>query len=159
MRITNDPFGMAVSPDGKKAVTLHNGVFTIIDLSTLNATRVPGYNQKLTSPLAHAPLNTNPFAADSGKATTRWKYDGYRGFLTNKVYDDGLGPFYSYTVGGRLRTRTWARGVVTTYHTNALGEVFATTYSDGTPAVTNQFDRLGRITNNVTLCGGTAASS
>ena len=32
IRITNDPFGMAISPDGKKAVTLHNGVFTIIDL-------------------------------------------------------------------------------------------------------------------------------
>ncbi|MBK6817576.1 MAG: hypothetical protein IPG82_19500 [Saprospiraceae bacterium] len=25
IRITHDPFGMAVSPDGKKAVTLHNG--------------------------------------------------------------------------------------------------------------------------------------
>ena len=32
IRITHDPFGMAISPDGKKAVTLHNGVFTIIDL-------------------------------------------------------------------------------------------------------------------------------
>ncbi len=93
------------------------------------------------------------FAADSGRAITRWKYDGYRGFMTNKVYDDGLGPFYSYTPGGRLRTRTWARGVVTTYHTNALGETFATTYSDATPAVTNQFDRLGRVTNIVDGAG------
>ncbi len=87
------------------------------------------------------------FATDSGKATTAWRYDGYRGFLTNKVYDDGKGPFYSYTPGGRLRTRTWARGTVTTYHTNSVGEIFATTYSDTTPAVTNNFDRLGRSTN------------
>jgi hypothetical protein len=49
VRITNDPFGMAISPDGKKAVTLHNGVFTVIDLQTLEATRVPGYNQQLNS--------------------------------------------------------------------------------------------------------------
>ena len=53
IRITNDPFGMAISPDGKKAVTLHNGVFTVIDLVTLKNTRIPGYDNKLSSPLAH----------------------------------------------------------------------------------------------------------
>ncbi|MEO5595426.1 MAG: alkaline phosphatase family protein [Chitinophagaceae bacterium] len=62
IRITNDPFGMAVSPDGRKAVTLHNGVFTIIDLASLQDIRVPGYNNKLNSPLAHQPLNSNPFS-------------------------------------------------------------------------------------------------
>lgn len=87
------------------------------------------------------------FATDSGKATTAWRYDGYRGFLTSKVYDDGNGPSYTYTPAGRMRTRSWARGVVTTYHTNSVGEIFATTYSDSTPAVTNNFDRLGRSTN------------
>lgn len=66
IRITNDPFGMAVSPNGKKAVTLHNGVFTIIDLGTLHDIRVPGYNNTLTSPLAHQPLSSSPFA-DSAK--------------------------------------------------------------------------------------------
>lgn len=87
------------------------------------------------------------FAADSGKAITTWKYDGQRGFMTNKVYDDGKGPSYAYTPAGRLHTRTWARGTVTTYHSNSLGETFATTYSDSTPAVTNHFDRQGRATN------------
>src|SRR6266487_1505517 len=38
IRITHDPFGMAISPDGKKAVTLHNGVFTVIDLASMNYT-------------------------------------------------------------------------------------------------------------------------
>jgi YVTN family beta-propeller protein len=65
IRITNDPFGMAISPDGKKAVTLHNGVFTIIDLGTLKDIRVPGYDNQLTSPLAHQPLTESPFNADA----------------------------------------------------------------------------------------------
>jgi DNA-binding beta-propeller fold protein YncE len=65
VRITNDPFGMAISPDGKKAVTLHNGVFTVIDLASLKPTRVPSYNQTLTSPLAHEPLASSPFSNDS----------------------------------------------------------------------------------------------
>ncbi|MBC7687665.1 MAG: bifunctional YncE family protein/alkaline phosphatase family protein [Aquabacterium sp.] len=65
IRITNDPFGMAISPDGKKTVTLHNGVFTVIDLVTLKNTRIPGYDNKLSSPLAHEPLNESPFKNDS----------------------------------------------------------------------------------------------
>jgi YVTN family beta-propeller protein len=67
IRITNDPFGMAISPDGKKAVTLHNGVFTIIDLASLKNTRVPGYENKINSPLAHQPLNSSPFKNDTAK--------------------------------------------------------------------------------------------
>ena len=63
IRITNDPFGMCISPDGKKAVTLHNGVFTIVDLALLQATRVPSYNQQINSPLAHDPLGDTSFAA------------------------------------------------------------------------------------------------
>src|SRR5665648_416666 len=51
-RITNDPFGMGVAPDGKKAVTLHNGVSTIIDLQSLETIRVPSYDKKIKSPLS-----------------------------------------------------------------------------------------------------------
>lgn len=40
IRISHDPFGMAVSPDGSKTVTLHNGVFTVIDNATLKNTMV-----------------------------------------------------------------------------------------------------------------------
>ncbi len=65
VRITHDPFGIAVSADGKKAVTLHNGVFTIINLATLKTLRVPSYNQKINSPLAHDPLSGSSFGADS----------------------------------------------------------------------------------------------
>ena len=65
VRITHDPFGVSISPNGKKAVTLHNAVFTIIDLASLHNTRVPSYNQKITSPLAHEPLNGVAFGLDS----------------------------------------------------------------------------------------------
>ena len=52
LRITDDPFGLAVSPDGNKAVTLHDGVFTVIDLRTLKPVRVPSYDNKIKSPLS-----------------------------------------------------------------------------------------------------------
>lgn len=67
IRISHDPFGMAISPDGKKAVTLHNGVFTVIDMATMKDTRVPSYNKKITSPLAHQPLAETSFSNDSLK--------------------------------------------------------------------------------------------
>ena len=46
LRITHDPFGLAISPDGKKAITLHNGVVTLIDLPSMAATRIPPYGQR-----------------------------------------------------------------------------------------------------------------
>ncbi len=65
IRITNDPFGMAISPDGKKSVTLHNGVFTIIDLQTLNAVRVPSYDKTIKSPLSKGSFLGVAFSGDS----------------------------------------------------------------------------------------------
>jgi RHS repeat-associated protein len=85
------------------------------------------------------------FASGAGAANTFWKHDGYRGFLTNKVYADGKGPSYGYTKAGRLAERKWARGITTAYNTNTAGEVMAVIYSDGTRAITNAYDRLGRL--------------
>ena len=53
VRITSDPFGMAVSPDGKKVVTLHNGVFTVIDPGTMRTLRIPDYIEKIKSPFSN----------------------------------------------------------------------------------------------------------
>ncbi|MBL9170605.1 MAG: RHS repeat-associated core domain-containing protein [Verrucomicrobiales bacterium] len=86
------------------------------------------------------------FVGNTGTATNTWKYDGYRGFLTNKVYPDGIGPSYTYTAGGKLKTRKWARGITTTYTTNSLGDIVSVDYSDSTPDVTYTLDRLGRKT-------------
>ena len=65
IRITHDPFGMAISPDGKKAVTLHNGVLTVIDLASLSATRIPSYDGKILSPLSNGSFLGVAFSPDS----------------------------------------------------------------------------------------------
>jgi RHS repeat-associated protein len=84
------------------------------------------------------------FAGNSGTAVTTWNYDPNRGLLTSKRYDDNQGPDYTYTPAGRLLTRTWARGVTTTYAYNNAGELVSVDYSDNTPDVTYTFDRRGR---------------
>src|SRR5439155_20201217 len=85
-----------------------------------------------------------------------WNYDGYRGFLTNKVYDGGsAGPGYGYTPAGRLQTRAWARGVTTTNSYNNNGALLLTAYSDSTPSVAMVYDRRGRattVTNGTAVC-------
>jgi hypothetical protein len=48
-------------------------------------------------------------SADSGVAITTLNYNKYRGWLDNKRYHDGLGPDYTYTAGGRPKSRLWAR--------------------------------------------------
>jgi RHS repeat-associated protein len=76
---------------------------------------------------------------------TQWLYDEATGLLTNKVYADGKGPSYTYTPDGQIATRTWTRGVTTTYsYTNTTGELIGIDYSDATPDVTFAYDRLGR---------------
>jgi RHS repeat-associated protein len=83
---------------------------------------------------------------------TRWLYDEATGLLTNKLYADGQGPSYTYTPDGKLATRTWARGVVTTYSYDSIGQMTNISYSDSTPSVSFAYDRLGRQT---TITDGT----
>jgi DNA-binding beta-propeller fold protein YncE len=46
--ITHDPFGLAISPDGKMAVALHPGVVTLVPTDTLGAAlRFPSYDKTL----------------------------------------------------------------------------------------------------------------
>lgn len=75
---------------------------------------------------------------------TRWNYDEATGLLTNKVYADGTGPSCAYDAAGRLAVRTWARGVVTEYSYDDLGQLTNIDYSDSTPDVAFTYDRLGR---------------
>lgn len=65
LRITNDPFALKLSPDGKKAVTLHDGVFTLIDIASLKSTRVPSYDGKITSPFSNGSYLGLAFSPDS----------------------------------------------------------------------------------------------
>ena len=93
------------------------------------------------------------FAAGTGTAKTRWIYHTQRGWLEGKRYDNNLGPDYTYTAAGRLKTRVWARGVTTTYTNNAAGDLVGIGYSDATPDVVFHLDRLGRRTNIVDGAG------
>lgn len=65
IRITHDPFGLSISPDGKKAVTLHNGVITLIDLASMDALRVPSYDKTIASPIKDGSFLGVAFAPDS----------------------------------------------------------------------------------------------
>jgi len=67
VRITHDPFGLALSPDGRTAVTLHNGAFTRLDLASLAAVRVPSYDKKIASPFSKGSFLGVAFSADSKK--------------------------------------------------------------------------------------------
>ena len=79
----------------------------------------------------------------SGSAITTWNYN-LRGLLKSKIYDDGKGTNYTYTPGGKLYTRTWARGIVTTYNYNNAGDLKTVIYSDNTPNIAYTYDRRGR---------------
>lgn len=104
------------------------------------------------------------FATGSGAALTTWKYDGYRGFMTNKLYADGNGTGYAYTNSGRLVKRIWARGVTTSYGYNNAGDLSVMDYSDSTPDVTYTYNRRGwqsiaaQGTTNTTYTYNTAGS-
>jgi hypothetical protein len=88
-------------------------------------------------------------------ATTEWEYEAARGYLLNKEYDDGKKMVYTYTTAGRLKTRSWARGVTTTYYydfegedagqgTNAdAGDLARIDYSDSTPNISYKYHRWG----------------
>jgi DNA-binding beta-propeller fold protein YncE len=51
MRITHDPFGLAISPDQETAISLHENVFTIIDLKGNTTKRIPDYKKNTENPL------------------------------------------------------------------------------------------------------------
>jgi len=66
LRITDDPFGLSISPDQKWAITLHNAAFTLIDLTNNTSKRFPpfGTPDKL-SPYGKSSFIGIAFAEDS----------------------------------------------------------------------------------------------
>lgn len=93
--------------------------------------------------------NWSSFNGLTGPRVTTWNYDAYRGFLSSKASNDGHGPSYTYTPAGRIASRTWVRGITTSYYYDNAGSLTNTSYSDSTPAVTNGYDRLGRLSSVV----------
>lgn len=77
---------------------------------------------------------------------TQWHYDEATGLLEAKEYADGTETVYTYDSAGRLATRTWERGVVTTYsHDPDTGELTGVSYSDTTPSVSYTYTRFGTL--------------
>lgn len=81
---------------------------------------------------------------------TTWGYDEATGLLTTKRDAANKGPTYTYWPSGLLKRRTWARQVAGaaltadyTYYTT--GSLYTVNYSDGTPDVTLEYHRDGRI--------------
>lgn len=68
LRITNDPFGLALSPDGSRALTLHDGVITRLNLKNNQATRIPDYAGKIPTPVGGATFLGVAFAPDNRTA-------------------------------------------------------------------------------------------
>ncbi len=92
-------------------------------------------------------LDSNGVPTNAGGSLTTWTYSPTRGFLTRKEYHDGNGTDYTYTPAGRLQTRTWARGVVTTYgyDRGLLETVSYTNDPANTPGVVYDYDVFGRV--------------
>ncbi|WOO40074.1 RHS repeat-associated core domain-containing protein [Rubellicoccus peritrichatus] len=89
--------------------------------------------------------------ADKGKANTFWDYNANRGFLDKKRYNNSpntsdTGVEYDYTPSGRLKTRTWERGLTTTYDYNHAGELSIIDYQEAdTIDIGYFYDRAGRL--------------
>ena len=92
------------------------------------------------------PQNPAPslWSATNGDKTA-WTFDGPTGLLISKADASNNAVGYSYYPDGKIETRTWARGIVTTYsYDPATAELTGKSYSDGvTPSLTYTFDRLG----------------
>jgi YD repeat-containing protein len=76
--------------------------------------------------------------------TTTWNPQDGTGLLNAKIYPGGKKTSYSYHSHGKVHVRTWERGVATTYSYNGALDVVGINYSDSTPDVTLDLDRLGR---------------
>ena len=78
-------------------------------------------------------------------AQIRW-YFNVRGQLAFKQDASGKRVYYTYTPGGKLKTRTWARGIVITHQYDPENHVDLRRidYSDQTPDVHFTFTRLGQ---------------
>jgi RHS repeat-associated protein len=85
------------------------------------------------------------FAGQTDAAVTEWIYDPQRGWLDKKYDADHKYVDYDYTPAGRLKARTWSRGISTTYEYNNAGQLASTDYSDDTPDIAYDYYRYGQI--------------
>jgi hypothetical protein len=93
----------------------------------------------------------------TGARVTTWTYDAYRGWLNNKRYPDSTGPDYTYTAGGRLKTRQWARigtssqRILTNYSFGYDNASRMTNVTDGTYSAGYSYLANLRLVSQITL--------
>lgn len=77
---------------------------------------------------------------------TGWNYDAASGLVVSKIDAALKSVNYTYTVDGKLASRTWARGIVTNYsYDSATGQLLKVDYADDTPDITYTYNRLGQL--------------
>jgi len=85
------------------------------------------------------------FPTVAGDVTT-WTYDESSGLVTSKKDANNKSVTYTYTADGKLLTRTWARGITTTYsYDAATGELLKADYSDATQDIERTYNRMGNL--------------
>lgn len=92
-----------------------------------------------------------PIATIGTADITTWVYDEASGRITSKTYVDNKSTNYTYTIDGKIKTRTWARKkndlpVITTcaYDENT-GERTSIDYSDNTQSLIVTYNRIKQI--------------
>ncbi|MBC7369298.1 MAG: RHS repeat-associated core domain-containing protein [Undibacterium sp.] len=99
---------------------------------------------------------TWPFTAHGGADPTLWNYDPASGVLLSKTDAANKTVAYTYNARGQLATRTWARGVITTYsYSPTTAEQSGIGYSDTTPNLGYAYNRLGQNTQIADAALGT----
>lgn len=92
--------------------------------------------------------------------TSSWTFDPATGLLNRKQYADSNGTDYTYYPDGKLKTRTWARGLVTAYAYASTGELDGIDYASVDPDnpvfdIDFGYDNRGRMVSVVDTMGGT----
>ncbi len=82
---------------------------------------------------------------DPNNSVTTFDYD-LNNRLVEKICANNKSSSFAFDNAGLLDTQTNARGIITNYGYDANHNLISTTYSDGTPGVTYQYDNYDRLT-------------
>lgn len=153
--------GRQISVDAPNTVDANNQPLPNVTTTTYNPDNtVAETNGDQTYRVSHtydyADRQISMTTYGTATATTTWQYSTTRGFLMAKRDAANKAVTYTRSAAGRLTSRTWARGVSTTYSLDNGGRMVATNYSDTTPDVTIAYDAIGRQT---TQSNGVARST
>lgn len=74
-----------------------------------------------------------------------YEYDEASRALVRQINADHTSTVYVFNAGGKMTSRTLARGIVAEYLHDAWNAVTNISYSDSTPTVSIQYDEMGRL--------------